>query len=198
MQPAQTTTEIVDVEMRSTQTPTEIVGLEMQPARTMGETVDVGMQSTSSQKNHSPFSILVPPTSGRLSIPTQNSVGPKSSMPKEPSKLRFSVQPESTVSPALVPESRMTQMSPEMNFAPSASVPTFMVTPSIPAQGVPPTSGSHSASIPKIDLRSTVGAQQLPAFAFASPTRSTVDNSGVRGEVRSAVKTTLPVYDITL
>jgi len=196
MQPAQTTTEIVDVEMRSTQTPTEIVGLEMQPARTMGETVDVGMQSTSSQKNHSPFSIL--PTSGRLSIPTQNSVGPKSSMPKEPSKLRFSVQPESTVSPALVPESRMTQMSPEMNFAPSASVPTFMVTPSIPAQGVPPTSGSHSASIPKIDLRSTVGAQQLPAFAFASPTRSTVDNSGVRGEVRSAVKTTLPVYDITL
>jgi len=214
MQPAQTTTKIVDVEMRSTQTPTEIVGLEMQPARTMGEIVDVGMQSTPSQKNHPPFSILVPPTSGwppipahnvsvsptsgRLSIPTQNFVGPKSSMPKEPSKLRFSVQPESTVSPALVPESRMIQMSPEVNFAPSASVPTFMVTPSIPAQGVLSTSGSHSASIPKIDLGSTVGAQQLPAFAFASPTRSTVDNSGVRGEVRSAVKTTLPVYDITL
>jgi len=197
MQPVQTTTEIVDVEM--------------QPVRTMGEIVDVRMQSTPSQKSHSPSSVLVPPTSGpptpahnvsvsptsgRLSIPTQNSVGSKSSMPKEPSKLRFSVQPESTISRTLVPEFRMTQMSPEVTFAPSASVP-IMVTPSIPAQGVPPTSEVHSPFIPKIDSESTAGAQQLPAFAFASPTRSTVDKSGAQGEAQSAVKNTLPVYDIS-
>lgn len=162
----------------------------------MEEIVDVEMQSA--QKNHPSFSVLVPPTSGWPPIPTQNPLGPKSSLPKEPSKLRFSVQPESTISPTVAPELRTPQMSPEVNFAPSVPVPTFMVAPSIPAQGVPPTSGFSSPFIPKIDSKYTAGTQQLPTFAFASPIHSTVGNSESQGEAQSAIETTLPAYDITL
>ena len=182
----------------------------MQPAQTIEEMVDVEMQSALSEENHSPFNVSVPltsgglpipahnvpvpPTSGWLSIPAQSSVGPKSSMPKEPSKLRFSVQPESTM---LVPELRVTQVSPEVNLVPSVPVSTLMVTPSIPAQVVPPTSTVRSAFIRKIDSKYTAGAQQLPTFAFASPVNSTISNSEVRGEAQSAVKATLPGFDIT-
>ncbi|KXN86569.1 E3 SUMO-protein ligase RanBP2 [Leucoagaricus sp. SymC.cos] len=163
--------------------------------------------------------IKVPPMPAPSSQPsnsTKSLFGPKSSMPKEPSKLRFSVQPE----PGSTPPSPVPEPKAEIDEAPKPILSGFTFNlapaPAAPApiaekkETVPPTNLSPaftpqanpaplSTAPPKSakDVVKSHSVSSLPTFTFTFPVPSTSGESRARDKAKTMSKTSLPTFDLT-
>ncbi|KAF7770500.1 hypothetical protein Agabi119p4_6474 [Agaricus bisporus var. burnettii] len=144
-------------------------------------------------------------------VPTKPNLGPKFNMPKEPSKLRFSVQPESTSTPpSPAPEPKA-----ELEVPKPVAQPIFT---SNVAITVPPVSKNRAISSitngvrasPQVvypvatptqkSVKDTARSQplaSLPSFTFTFPSSLSCGNVKVNETAKAFPLASLPTYDFT-
>ncbi|KAF5362079.1 hypothetical protein D9756_002449 [Leucocoprinus leucothites] len=166
--------------------------------------------------------LRVPAMPAQPSASTKSLFGPKSSMPKEPSKLRFSMQAESTSTPpSPVPEPKanlqetpkpaMSGFTFNLSAAPSAAPEVEMkestlttnsfsafTPPLAPTPAHTLISTPTSTVVPKSakDAARSQPLTSLPTFTFTFPVPFISGGSKARDEAKTTPKESLPTFDL--
>lgn len=159
------------------------------------------------QRSQSPTSSTSPTS------PVRNPFGLKSSAPKAPSKLRYSIQVEGESDKGEEDDKMSSNPAPSFaSFMPPAPSTSFSPSPVASVSPSPPVNGIASTSQPRRGGRKTeaeikasviaMAISELPSFTFTSPTSSPGAGPGPssqksRDAAKAAALSSLPSYDFS-